>query len=637
MDLNEKQKEAVEHFDGPALVTSVPGSGKTRVLTERTARLIEKGINPKNILCITFTNKAAREMKERLHTRLCVESLDFFVGTFHAFCASILRVYANKIGYTKDFTILDSDGQKSLIEKIIRAMGKDKKADDINVPYITSQINLARENNETLEQILDRFDNPLYVKIAENYFAKLKQSNLIDFSGLLYEFNSLIEEHNDVLTKLQNIFMYIQVDEFQDTNYIQFCILKSLSNKYKNIMLIGDVSQSIYRFRGARYQNILDFISSNKDCQNIKLGNNYRSTPQIIKVADQLIRNNRSHLPIEFKTDNASGDKVTLYVADSARDEAEHISQRINYLINELGYEFSDIAILYRLNRLSVDLQNVFANNKIPFTVIGGFNYFDRKEIKDCLAMLTFSVNTNDSIAFSRLSALFAGVGDQTIGFVENYADDNKLNLIDSCEKLQTSSNRRVALLAKKMYSIYTNQFPDGNTIADRLEYYIDGFDYYNHLRLREESIGGVNERIDNVKDLIVNVNEFSKSNNSVSNYLQNIALITQSDQEASPNSVSLMTIHAAKGLEYPIVFMVGMEKDLMPHYLAISEAETPEEIQDAIEEERRICYVGMTRAEKHLELSYCSKRFSKGRFGFVAQSKYPSPFLIDSGMIERK
>ena len=635
INLNEQQELAVNHLSGPCLVTSCPGSGKTRVLVERTIRLIQQGVIPKSILCITFTNKAANEMKKRICERVGSKDIGMFVGTFHALCANIVRTYGNKIGYGKHVTIMDSEDQKSLLRKIVRMMGISKDQLSMDIEYIMYNINMSRENVESKEEMLDRFDNPNIAKIVEEYFDKIKKSNLIDFSGLLYETINILENNQDIRDKLQNLFKYIQVDEVQDTNNAQYKIINLLSEKNKNIMLIGDISQSIYKFRGARYQNIIDFLTTYPDCKKITLGKNYRSTPEIVKVADKLIKNNKSHMIDKFETDNQSGNKVICQVLTTQSDEADWVKKKIEEFANSYGWNYSDIAILYRLNKLSLDLEMSLSKDGIPYCVIGGPSYFDRKEIKDCLSMLSFVVNSNDSVSFHRISKIFNDIGDKTIGEIEKYALDHNINIYESCEQLRNSSSSRIKKLANNICNIYSKDFlskSPGNALSEL----VSDFNYFNHLEMNQKQEKEAFDRKENVNELIINATEFGNSNSSISNYLNNIALITNNDTESKGNSVTLMTCHAAKGLEFPIVFMVGMESDILPHELAIKEGNGSNDPAEAMEEERRICYVGMTRAMKHLLLSYCRFRKFRTKTGIINKPKKPSNFLLESGLLSQ-
>ncbi|MFW6129653.1 MAG: ATP-dependent helicase [Atribacterota bacterium] len=634
--LNKEQEQVMKHFKGPALVTAVPGAGKTFSLVERIAYLISNhNINPRNILCITFTNKAAKEMKERICKRLKVDELKSYVGTFHALCANILRVYGYELGYDMKMTILDDQDQEDMIKKIVRQLGKSVKEDDINISTIKYHLNKFRENVEDIISLEDRFEWGFYSEVAYEYLKQIKEQNCVDFSGLIYETIQLLKQNEEIRKDLENHFEYIQVDEVQDTNLAQFEFIK-LIGKHENIMLVGDLSQSIYRFRNARYENIIDFINTYSNCTQLVLGQNYRSTPEIVKRADKLIRKNKTHMVDFFETKNPSGDPVFLEGHYDSKREAQAIANHINYYIYEMGWDFSDITILYRLNRLSLDLQTTFSNNNIPFTVIGGQNFFSRREIKDVIAMLRFASNKKDAVAFHRVAALFKGVGETSIGMIENESRKNNISILEACGDIDSFTNRiSLRKAATRIKETFEANFNSRNA-GDALAYLVKKIDYINHLKKTCKTDEESKERIANVLELINNATEFSQSDSSIEAYLQNILLASSSDKEANENAVTLMTIHASKGLEFPIVFLVGVEENILPHSMSLKDAKTEADKNEAIEEERRICYVAMTRAAKKLHISYCNNRYIRSKSGkLVYIRSKPSPFIKESGFTE--
>lgn len=633
--LNEQQKKAANHISGPALVTSVPGSGKTTMLVERTLNLIQSGIDSKKLLCITFTNKAANEMKVRVAKRLQLKKLPFFVGTFHALCASILRSFAVEAGYTKSFTIIDSDDQKELVIKTARQLDYDLKGRKEDVQRIIKELNDSRENYETKAEFEDRFeDDADLLIISTAYLENLKKDNVVDFSGLLYETVKLLDNNPDLLQKLQKRFQYIQVDEAQDTNYIQFKLIDKLASDHKNVMLIGDLSQSIYRFRGARYQNILDFQKIYQP-NDIPLEKNYRSTPQIIEASDKLIRHNTSHLDIDFKTDNPSGQPVQVIQVNDQEEEAQEVARKIKYYLDQEGWDPEDMAVFYRVNRLSMDLQLVFSRYNIPFKVIGGPSFFDRAEIKDSMAMLRFLVNGNDSLSFSRVAALFDGVGARSINAIEELSRKHSLSVMDVCKDIDKYTNKKVTKKAAKMLSETFDFDYSSMNAAEALDTVIKNMDYNKVLEKKYDYLQA-QERQENVETFMTNAAKYAKNNpSSVEAYLNNISLLTSNDQNTKKGSVSMMTIHASKGLEFPIVFIVGMEDALMPHSRAFEEGE---DLNEAMEEERRICYVGFTRAMKRLILTHCEWRQERTNKGDIRYApRKPSPFLYESGLLKKK
>lgn len=631
MKFNEEQIKAISHKDGPCLVSAHPGSGKTSVLTERVYKLVSSGVPQNNLLCITFTNKAAKEMKERICKKLGVNKVSFYIGTFHSLCANILRKYGERVGYKYNFNILDESEQESIIKKIIRAMGKDVKNDEINVPYIIQVINNGRENRNIEEEISERFQNDqLLIDIAHNYLKTIKEENVIDFSGLLYEVDNLLTNNKDILEILQDNFRYILVDEVQDTNFIQFRIINMLGEKYKNIFIVGDLNQSIYAFRGARYQNIIDFISNNPNCVKIELPENYRSTPEIVKISSNLISKNKSNISGPMRTSNPSGQEVICKQCYDSTEEAFWISDKIRYFVNELGWDYSDIFILYRLNSISLEIQTALAKNRIPFIVIGGHSFFDRLEIKDCLSMLKFASNPNDSSAFHRVSTLLPRVGDKTVAEIERIYRDRKMDFLSICKDIdQFTEKNAVKNLAKKIIDIYNFDYSN-MSVGDILDNLVKRFEYEKYLE--NSSLKDIQDRLDNIQELINNATGFSNEGGSLDKYLQNISLISSSDKENDGNAVTLCTIHAAKGLEAGIVFAPSVNQDILPHARAIAESDP----EFAIEEERRLCFVCMTRAKKHLFISYCNNRkFRDNRGQLVYRPSKPSQFLKDVGLIK--
>jgi len=636
MNFNKQQLKAIDHFDGPCLVISIPGSGKTSVLVARAVELIEKGVDPASIFCVTFTNKAASEMKTRIQQTLKVNDLDMFVGTFHAFCVKVLRVWGSNIGLDKNFTILSSSDQESMIKMIAKKNGFKKKV-DYDAFKILNIINKSREERETKEQLADRFgDDIVGWEISKIYFNNLKEQNVIDFSGLLYEVAVLLEDYPDVLKKLRRRFKYFMVDETQDTNYIQFHILNLLSGKEKNLMLVGDISQSVYKFRGARYQNILDFLKQNKNCVTIPLEKNYRSTPEIIKVADTLIKHNKSHMSDKFETDNPSGYPVQCKSFFSPKEEAEWIAQKIKYYKEDLGYDGEDIVIFYRLNRLAMDLQPALREAGIPFVIVGGSSFFDRKEIRDTLAMLRFLSNPKDSTAFYRVIDLCSKIGEVTAAKLHQLSLEKNIDLISACRQIDSLTNRvTIKKAAKKIASIFDFDYAS-QTLSYSFNYLMTQTQYMTILEKTAKDEVDYYERKDNLDAFMADaISSTLNSPKNLQDYLRTVSLISTSDQSSEGEAVTLMSLHASKGLEFSIVFMIGLEENLLPHYLALAEASGEKEEQEAIEEERRICYVGITRTKKHLHTSWCRKRKMRTKGGIIYKNNKPSRFLQESGLIK--
>ncbi|NJL70128.1 MAG: UvrD-helicase domain-containing protein [Candidatus Competibacteraceae bacterium] len=976
MKLNLQQEEAANHVDGPCLVIAVPGAGKTGVLTHRTARLIESGVPARHIVCVTFTNKAAAEMSERIAKRLGVTKLECFVGTFHRLCATLLRKFGHKVGLRKNFTIIDSDEQIDLIRQIARQEGR--KLEKSEAQNISRAINNWREtlgDRNALEDVLDGID--FNILVADRYFERLEQDNLVDFSGLLYKAIQVLDENKDILERVQEQTRYLQIDETQDTNLAQFYFINLISAKWNNVFCVGDLSQcvaeetivktptgdtpienltvgdevvacigggrttvskvqnvykkfidtvsirvgfdnskelkftpdhiipagfierpcsnkcfvylmqkddmgfrlgttrhykdrlqqdgadrlwviattdssaeasywehfysvkygiptwcfklpsdsygeydqssieklysniasndgatrlledlgfnpkyptifksrfnhssranisiiqgrdgrrglhglyvsttraedkdilvnlglkvkrgkihgyhsevlngqlsvlkqlydqilefipdievreyakfadeslplipaahllpgmlvfsikddgsittksiksvervpyrghvydidveryhnfiandiavrnSIYKFRGARHKNIQDFIRKHENCRIIELPLNYRSTPQIVKTADKLIRHNKSHMAEQFIAHNPDGEDVRVIPFHDQSKEAEFIAKQINRLVRDGGWNANDIAILYRMNSMSEPIERALTNERIDYEVFGGRSFYDRKEVKDSLAMLRFMSNPQDGVAFHRIATLMPGLGDVTIGKIEASARQTGVSILKSCEAFANANRSEIIRSScDKLVKIFTFDFAD-KTPAESLNHAVERLMYHQYLLDNYKDDGS--DRVRNVTSLIDSAAGFDSGTGAAAmeKYLQMVALITSNDKEKKRDRVSLMTLHSSKGLEFPIVFMIGVEHNILPHSMSL--AEDPVE---GIEEERRLCYVGMTRAERLLYLTYCRNRaaFQKGKGAPVYKKTKPSQFLFEAGLIK--
>ena len=626
--LNSFQEEAVNHVDGPCLVTSCPGSGKTFTLVERLVKLVESGVRQKNILCLTFTNKAANEMQGRICKRLGVEKLDFFCGTFHSMCAKMIRKLGHVKGYPHNFTILDDKDQVDLIMQIARRLEHDIEWGDAR--KIQGSVNYYRDQMESFEWVEDHLKTDAMVEIAEKYIEKCREDNLIDFSGLIYEAIQIVEENDELKGKIQNTFKYIMVDETQDTNKSQFYLVNLLAAKWRNIMLIGDIDQSIYGWRGARYQNIQEFMDNYEDCKVISLSKNYRSTPQIVKAAHKLIKFNSSHMGTSFETDNPDGEAIRCHAYRDQLVEADRVGLMTRRLIDEGGWEPNDIAVLYRVNKMSEPIETSMVSHGVPYEVIGAWNFYDRKEVRDCLGMLKFLSNPKDGIAFHRICSLVKGMGNVTIGRIENLAYDKNITIPQACKEMSSSAKSvNIRNACDKIHGMYNHKWDKDNP-ASCLKGLVDQFGYKQHLLNKFE--GTATERESNVDQLIDSAGEFS-GDNGISKYLQQVSLVTNVDKGEEKNKVTLMSLHAAKGLEFPIVFMIGVENNILPHEMAL--ADDP---YAGLEEERRLCYVGMTRAKQLLFMSWCKHRRRFGKYGaMTAKACKPSNFLIESGLMVKK
>ncbi len=631
MELNKQQQEAVDHVDGPCLVTSAPGSGKTRIISGRVVKLIQKGINPSNILCLTFTNKAANEMKSRIIKMLSVEQLDVHVSTFHSFCVKILRLHADKIGRNRNFSIINESDQQLVIKQIGKQLGFTKK-DQFDTYNIVKQLNFGRENMENDIQLASRFHDPVEWKIASCYVDELKKHNLIDFSGLLRETVDILEKDEEVLETLRNRYKYVQIDESQDTNYIQFHLVNLIGALHHNILVCADIDQSIYKFRNARYENIDDFVKLHTGCKHILLSKNYRSTPQILKVADNLIKHNSNHGIGEMQTDNPDGPPVRYKRFETPELEANEVAVRTKYYIEELGYDGSDIAVFYRLNRLSIDLQTAFRKFNIPFKVVGGPSFFDRREIRDSIAILRFLANPKDTPAFHRIIDSIKGVGDTTFHKLHTLSQEHNKDFLWTCRNINNfDSSTSVEKAASKISDI----FDIGSaTLSVSFDSIFNKMEYLQTLENKAKSDKEYLERKDNIDTFVADA--ISSTSNDVDNltdYLNTISLLSSEDDKDDKELVTLQSMHSAKGLEYTVTFLVGIEQKIIPHYLAIQEAKNDEEKIENLSEERRVFYVAITRSEKFLFLSSCDKRKIRTKQGISYIYSLPSQFIKEAGL----
>jgi DNA helicase II / ATP-dependent DNA helicase PcrA len=628
LNLNKYQKEAVTHLDGPCLVTSCPGSGKTFTLVERIVCLINRGVKPKNILCLTFTNKAANEMKARVCKRLGVDKVDFFIGTFHSLCAKMLRKIGPAHGIKVNFSIIDDKDQIDIVMQIAR-----KLEIDISKPEafkIINRLNFYRDGMEEFDWVEDELGLSSHIEIATAYLKHCKRNSLFDFSALIYENIKMIESDEDLKRKIQNTFKYIMVDEVQDTNISQFYLVNLLGKKWKNIMVIGDLDQSIYRFRGARYQNIQDFINMYEDCRVISLSKNYRSTPQIVKVAHRLIKLNTSHMGTAFETDNNDGENVRCYSFNDQYMEAKWVGRTAKKFINEGGWDPSDMAVLYRANKMSEPIEQALVNNAIPYEVVGAWNFYDRKEIRDCLAMLKLLSNPRDGIAFGRICNFIEGLGNVTVGRIENIAQDRNITIPQACKIMGDKANSiKISRGCEKLSNIYNRTWDQSNPAAC-MSQLIHGLSYENYLQTKFDNTA--NERKDNISQIVSSAGECNGEENGVSKYLQQVSLVTNTENDKKEDKMPLMSLHSAKGLEFPIVFLIGVEENILPHKMAM--ADDPYE---GLEEERRLAYVGLSRAKKVLFTSWCKRRRVFGKHGNMIYNKCkPSQFLYEAGLIKK-
>ncbi len=638
--LNPVQRAAVEATEGPVLVVAGPGSGKTRVLTFRIARLIEKGVPPWQILALTFTNKAAREMKARIAQVVGDKANTVWAGTFHSIFARILRVEAEKIGYPSNFTIYDTDDSKSVINAIIKDLQLDKNAYGAN--GVLSRISSAKSNlitpklyelNDDLLEQDNTAKRPQLHKVYTEYVLRCKRSGAMDFDDLLFRLYELFQKNPDnILEKYRQKFQYVLVDEFQDTNYLQYAIVKKLiqfEQSHRNICVVGDDAQSIYAFRGATIQNILDFETDFQpfDIQVFKLEQNYRSTEHIVQAANSVILNNRRQIQKRIWSDKGGGNKINLIRALTDTEEGKRVADTIVEYKNRFHLANKEIAILYRTNAQSRIFEEYLRRYNVAYKVFGGLSFYQRKEVKDLLAYLRLAVNQRDDEAFRRVVNFpKRGIGNSTVDKISQLALQKNLPLWEAQNQTPLSERPRRSL--DKFKAIIESgrqkaQVEDAYTTALSLAHSSGLLD----LLKSDVTIEGVN-RLENVNALLDGIKTFveedefedagGQTDKSLATYLQNIALITDFDSDnASGDYVHLMSVHSAKGLEFKAVFLVGLEEKLFPSFMSM---DSP----DNMDEERRLFYVAITRAEQFLTLTYASSRY---RFGQMRYNE-PSRFL---------
>ncbi|HSH35820.1 DNA helicase PcrA [Schnuerera sp.] len=638
--LNERQKEAVLHTEGPLLILAGAGSGKTRVLTHRIAYLIEeKGIFPGNILAITFTNKAANEMKERVDYLLDGNIDDIWMGTFHSVCVRILRRNIDKIGYDRSFSIYDRDDQITVVKECIKDLNlsKDMYKERSVLSVISSLKDKMTDPDTYINQNYSDYYSRNVGEIYALYEKKLKANNALDFDDLIIKTVELLKSNPDVLDYYQRKFKYIFVDEFQDTNKIQYKLVELISERYKNICVVGDPDQSIYGWRGADISNILDFEKDFPNTKIIKLEQNYRSTKNILNVANHMIKNNLSRKEKKLWTANEEGNQVVVESLLDSDEEAFFVANKVEELVNE-GYKPSDFAILYRTNAQSRTFEEIFMRKSIPYKIVGGLRFYDRKEIKDIIAYLKLIQNPVDDISLKRIiNVPKRGIGNATLEKVEEYANQTGESIysvllnIDSIPKLSTRAKNNL-----KSFMDMINKFmamKEIKGLKELIEEVVYGIGYIKELE--EEASIESQTRLDNIKEFISVAIDFEVKNpeGTLEDFLATVSLLSDVDKtEDVANSVTLLTVHAAKGLEFPVVFMVGMEEGLFPISRALDD-------ETELEEERRLCYVAITRAEKLLFITSAKLRTIYGNTNYTLPSRFideiPEGYTISS--IEKK
>ena len=638
--LNPSQQEAVLQTDGPVMIVAGAGSGKTRVITYRVAHLIRSGVDPFNILVLTFTNKAAKEMRERITKVVGTEAKNIWMGTFHSVFAKILRVEATKIGYPSNFTIYDTDDSKSLIRAILKEQQLDDKLYNANFVYnriSSSKNNLVSaaeyQKNEQIQAEDFSTGRGRLGEIYQIYTQRCFKAGAMDFDDLLFKTNVLLREHADVLYKYQNKFKYLMVDEYQDTNFSQYLIVKRLAAINENLCVVGDDAQSIYAFRGANIQNILNFEKDYPDLKVYKLEQNYRSTQNIVNVANSIIANNKNQLKKNVFSENETGDKIKISRAFSDNEEGKIVAEAIAQERALKGSRFLDFAILYRTNAQSRAMEEALRKLNVPYKIYGGLSFYQRKEIKDLIAYFRLTFNPNDEEAIKRvINYPRRGIGDTTIERIIIAADQNNITIwetiSDAPKYLDSRSATTVANFATMIQSFQVmakshSAFDTALHIAKHSTLLKDLYD--------DKSVEGLS-RYENIQELLNGIKEFSEREDieekGLDIFMQDVALLTNDDNDKNKNAdtVSLMTIHSAKGLEFDNVFVVGLEENLFPSQMSLNS-------RNDLEEERRLFYVAITRAGKKLSISYATSRY---RWGTLTSCE-PSRFLdeIDAKYLE--
>ena len=621
--LNKEQRQAVDTLDGPLLILAGAGSGKTRALTYRIANLVDHGVSPWNILALTFTNKAAREMRERTETLLGGSVKDMWVATFHSCCTRILRSDIDKLGRDRNFVIYDDDDQTSLIAAIMKRLGVNDK--DITKRQIKEHISEAKNKSTEPEKFL--MDNPYLdesvLKVFREYQRSLKEYNALDFDDLLGKTLELFQSCPEVLQKYRSKFRYILVDEYQDTNVMQYHIVELLAREHGNICVVGDDDQSIYGWRGADIRNILDFEKDFPGAKVIRLEQNYRSTSNILDAANAVIENNQGRKSKKLWTDNGRGDRIETFTADSERDEAHFVCRKIMEGVRN-GMNYGDFAVLYRMNAQSRIPETTMVNYGIPNKVYGGQRFYERKEIKDIMAYLRLIYNPFDDIALKRIiNVPKRSIGDASIAELARVAEQEGKSMLVAAltsENIDPRAMKKIKPFADTMgeFIALSRTMP----LSEFTWGMISALEYETYLKA-EDKRGEVESRMDNLRELIGNIKEIEKDlsegEDALRAFLENVSLVSDIDSMNDGNgAVALMTLHSAKGLEFPVVFMIGMEENIFPTSRARNDMSN-----HAMEEERRLCYVGMTRAKQKLYLINARQRNIFGNESYNRKSRF--------------
>jgi len=623
--LNDRQCEAVKHTEGPLLITAGAGSGKTKVLTCRIAHLLELGVAPYRILAITFTNKAAKEMKERVTNLVGAQADSIWLSTFHSFCAKLLRFEVDGFhGYTRNFTIYDSSDQLVLVKDCLKKLNLDDKQfmPRSVLGTISSAKNVLMDAKAFAAKASDFYEQKV-ADVYALYQEKLRENNAVDFDDLLFLAVRLLQEKEDVREKYQSRFQYILVDEYQDTNHAQYALTKILAARWRNICVVGDADQSIYAWRGADIRNIIDFTRDYPDAASIKLEQNYRSTKTILHAANAVIDNNESRPKKTLWTENPAGNKIIHYQAQTEHDEADYIAGII-YNRHEISHEpYGDMAILFRTNAQSRVLEEKLMRYAIPYTMVGGTKFYDRKEIKDVLAYLRLLYNPEDSLSLTRIiNVPKRNIGATTMEHVAAYAEEQGISLFEalsSTDEIPVTKRARTSLenFAAMIFDLLNDI--EGKDVLSLIETVIKQTGYGDMLDKEAEHDPQGESRKENVGEFLSVAKDYMDSNpdGNLQDFLENVALVSDVDDfESSDSKVTLMTLHAAKGLEFPVVFLTGLDEGLFPHSRTLLDPAQ-------VEEERRLAYVGITRAERQLYVTNAITRTMYGRISAYMPSRF--------------
>ena len=621
-DLNEPQREAVEHTEGPALVFAGAGSGKTRVLTYRIAYLVGvKKAHPRSILSVTFTNKAAGEMKERIEALIGDKSRQVWAGTFHAICARILRIDGEEIGIHPEFIIFDDADQMSQIKECIDEIGLSQKK--FHPREVLTMISKAKEQLIPPAEFTKYFPGATEAVVArlyDLYSKKLKRNRALDFDDLIMETVRLLRESPKTLDKYQERLRYILVDEYQDINYAQYSFVQTLAAKYHNIFCVGDDDQSIYRWRGADVGIILQFEHDYPDARIVKLEQNYRSTKNILTAAHAIVSRNKSRRDKVLWTDKAEGEAISVHETASEGEEAAMVADKM--LDSAANRKFSDFAVLYRMNSQSRVFEEAFINRKIPYKLVGSVRFYERREVKDIIAYLRLAYNPEESISFKRVVNLpTRGIGATSIAKLEEVAALSNISLFEAAERAEEIADiqpkARKALVAFAKFIMFLHDSREHYGVSRLIVEVLENTNYLRYLLDQKDADS--KDRVDNVKELVTVTQQFDAESEekSLAKFLEQVALMSDIDSyDESGNAVTMMTLHAAKGLEFPVVFMVGMEEGIFPHSRSMMDSEE-------MEEERRLCYVGITRAKEELHMSWAWQRLFQGMMKRQEKSRF--------------